>query len=72
MVQSDNSNDVQLKPNGAPVGDVPNKKGVGLDPSRKRGPCYNCNTDIHVGTNSFDLQDPQKKSGASSARPHQY
>ncbi|KAG7007351.1 hypothetical protein G7Y79_00010g028520 [Physcia stellaris] len=69
MVESDEPDDERLKPNKQSV-NVSNWKDVGLDSLRRLrsfvGYCSNAN--IHVGTESFDVQVPEEKSGASSAK----
>ena len=69
MVESDNPDDERLKPNKQSV-NVSNWNDVGLDSLRKLrsfvGYCSNAN--IHVGTESFDVQVPEEKSGASSVK----
>lgn len=69
MVESDEPDDERLKPNKQSV-TVSNWKDVGLDSLRKLrsfvGYCSNAN--IHVGTESFDVQVPEEKSGASSVK----
>lgn len=69
MVRSDDPEDEGLKPNKQSV-TVSNWKDVGLDSLQNLrsfvGYCSNAN--IHVGTESFHVQVPEEKSGASSVK----
>ncbi|KAL8791977.1 MAG: hypothetical protein Q9195_005466 [Heterodermia aff. obscurata] len=69
-VQSDDPDDVRLRPNKVPVKNLANWKDVGIESIRKSRSFvgYCSRAKIYLGAESFEPQVPEEKSGASPVR----